>query len=156
MTKSEEESPLAIVTNFSFQGDFLKIHVLLVLNMCPTYHLHCIFFTTGVQSENPTFLGVRSTNPLPAASGLVKLTSGRTFQAFSKTILSSQAHKLPCGNSIKFEDGNVVLETDVVISLVDLHRCNRKGLVFCFSFLSNTTCFSLMSIYNKMFPEQRR
>ena len=34
-----------------------------------------IFFTTGVQSENPTFLGVRSTNPLPAASGLVKLTN---------------------------------------------------------------------------------
>ena len=31
-------------------------------------------FTTGVQSESLTFLGVRSTNPLPAASGLVKLT----------------------------------------------------------------------------------
>ena len=29
-----------------------------------------IFFTTGVQGENLTFLGVRSTNPLPAASGL--------------------------------------------------------------------------------------
>ena len=34
-----------------------------------------IFFTTSVQSENLTFLGVRSTNPLPAASGLVKLTT---------------------------------------------------------------------------------
>ena len=30
--------------NFSFEGDFLKIHVLLVQNMCPTYHLQCIFF----------------------------------------------------------------------------------------------------------------
>ena len=148
MTKSEEEGLLTIVTTFVseiyFSIWFLESSCVDESEYVPNLPAAMyIFFTTGVQSKNPTFLGVRSTNPLPAASGLVKLTSGRTFQAFSKTTLSSQAHKLPCGNSIKFEDGNVVLETDVVISLVDLHRCNRKGLVFCFSFLSNTTCFSL-------------
>ena len=33
------------------------------------------FSTNDLRSQIPTFLGVRSTNPLPAASGLVKLTS---------------------------------------------------------------------------------
>ena len=51
MTKSGEEGLLTIVTTFVSE----------------------IYFFS-VQSENPTFLGVRSTNPLPAASGLVKLT----------------------------------------------------------------------------------
>ena len=80
MTKSEEEGLLTIVTTFVSEIYFLMWFLEsscvddseYVPNLPAAMN---IFFTTSVQSENLTFLGVRSTNPLPAASGLVKLTT---------------------------------------------------------------------------------
>ena len=80
MTKSEEEGLLTIVTTFVseiyFSMWFLESSCVDDSEYVPNLPAAMnIFFTTSVQSENLTFLGVRSTNPLPAASGLVKLTS---------------------------------------------------------------------------------
>ena len=79
MTKSEEEGLLTIVTTFVseiyFSMWFLESSCVDDSEYVPNLPAAMnIFFTTSVQSENLTFLGVRSTNPLPAASGLVKLT----------------------------------------------------------------------------------
>ena len=79
MTKSEEEGLLTIVTTFVseiyFSIWFLESSCVDESEYVPNLPAAMnIFFTTSVQSENLTFLGVRSTNPLPAASGLVKLT----------------------------------------------------------------------------------
>ena len=44
--------------------------------MCPSCRQQWDFFSTSdLRSQIPTFLGVRSTNPLPEASGLEKLTT---------------------------------------------------------------------------------
>ena len=80
MTKSEEEGLLTIVTTFVseiyFSMWFLESSCVDDSEYVPNLPAAMyIFFTTSVQSENLTFLGVRSTNPLPAASGLVKLTT---------------------------------------------------------------------------------
>ena len=82
MTKSEEEGLLTIVTTFVseiyFSMWFLESSCVDDSEYVPNLPAAMnIFFTTSVQSENLTFLGVRSTNPLPAASGLVKLTRCR-------------------------------------------------------------------------------
>ena len=79
MTKSEEEGLLTIVTTFVseiyFSMWFLESSCVDDSEYVPNLPAAMyIFFTTSVQSKNLTFLGVRSTNPLPAASGLVKLT----------------------------------------------------------------------------------
>ena len=79
MTKSGEEGLLTIVTTFVseiyFSMWFLESSCVDDSEYVPNLPAAMyIFFTTSVQSENLTFLGVRSTNPLPAASGLVKLT----------------------------------------------------------------------------------
>ena len=79
MTKSEEEGLLTIVTTFVseiyFSMWFLESSCVDDSEYVPNLPAAMnIFFTTSVQSENLTFLGVRSTKPLPAASGLVKLT----------------------------------------------------------------------------------
>ena len=80
MTKPGEEGLLTIVTTFVseiyFSMWFLESSCVDDTEYVPNLPAAMnIFFTTSVQSENLTFLGVRSTNPLPAASGLVKLTS---------------------------------------------------------------------------------
>ena len=80
MTKSEEEGLLTIVTTFVseiyFSMWFLESSCVDDSEYVPNLPAAMnIFFTTSVQSENLTFLGVRSTNPLPGASGLVKLTT---------------------------------------------------------------------------------
>ena len=79
MTKSGEEGLLTIVTTFVseiyFSMWFLESSCVDDSEYVPNLPAAMyIFFTTSVQSKNLTFLGVRSTNPLPAASGLVKLT----------------------------------------------------------------------------------
>ena len=80
MTKSEEEGLLTIVTTFVseiyFSIWFLESSCVDESEYVPNLPAAMyIFFTTGVQSKNLTFLGVCSTNPLPGASGLVKLTT---------------------------------------------------------------------------------
>ena len=82
MTKPGEEGLLTIVTTFVseiyFSMWFLESSCVDNSEYVPNLPAAMyIFFTTSVQSENLTFLGVRSTNPLPAASGSVKLTSIR-------------------------------------------------------------------------------
>ena len=71
--KSVEGSVLAIVTNFVSEIYFLMWFFEnscitgseYVPNLPPTMYF---FRATGVQSEHSTFLGVRSTNPLPSSS----------------------------------------------------------------------------------------
>ena len=106
MTKSGEEGLLTIVTTFvseiyfsmwfleSSCGDDSEY----VPNLPPTMYF---FRATGVQSENPTFLGVRSTNPLPSSSsGLVKLATCRVATTCRDASASKKIWFLQ--NSVKF------------------------------------------------------
>ena len=65
------------------------------------------FFTTGVQRENPTFLGVRSTNPLPAASGLVKLTPSKP----ENCLFSIGSFVLLCKTGLIYKQGKLIVSS---------------------------------------------
>ena len=79
MTKWEEDSQEPIV-NKCVKNFFVFLS--LIENSCtdgsnyvPILQAAMGFFSTNdLRSQIPTFLGVRSTNPLPEASGLEKLT----------------------------------------------------------------------------------
>ena len=77
--------------------------------MCPTWVLQCIFFTLQASKvEIWLFLGVRSPNPLPKASGLGNLTNQTML--LSSIPSSSKHHRRNIKTFIKFSclDGSKV------------------------------------------------
>ena len=85
-------------------------------------HAMYLFYTTGLRSWNMTFLGVRSPNPLPKASGLGNLTNQTML--LSSIPSSSKHHRRNIKTFIKFSclDGSKV---DALFSWF----CHRWGQV---------------------------
>ena len=136
MTKSEEEGLLTIVTTFVseiyFSMWFLESSCVDDSEYVPNLPAAMnIFFTTSVQSENLTFLGVRSTNPLPAASGLVKLTRSKLTKTV-KLIQMLRCTRFAIHQRVECNsDQSWTMLCSAMLSKVPWMLCNAGQLCAC-------------------------
>ena len=90
-----------------------------VPNLGPTMYL---FYTTGLRSWNMAFLGVRSPNPLPKASGLGNLTSPGRSQNHNRHTLEEQM--------ISYDD-HIISQFHTMITLFHLSSTARWKMCVC-------------------------